>query len=128
MDGIKLELSKVIWPLDLVFGNLRRHTEGRRFIAGGDLNAALLFDEVYWPRGNAEWFGRVGAAGWVDCRARFYDDEQQTFFRKGTGQYQLDHLFVDQNSAAALLSFTVLDGAESLKLSDHAPIQVGLDV
>jgi hypothetical protein len=57
---------------------------------------------VYGPPGNAEWFDYVVEARWVDCRKRFHDEEQQTFFRKGATPDQLDHLSVDPDSAERL--------------------------
>lgn len=126
VDGIKLHLASEIWPLDLIFDDLRRDAEGRRFVIGGDLNASLLFDRNYGPRGNAEFFERVADAGWIDCRAVFYEDEQRTFFQPGKGPYQLDHVFVDAETADRLEAFTVVTDDEYLALSDHAPVVVDI--
>ena len=77
---------------------------------------------MYGPPGNAEWFDYVAEAGWVDCRKRFHDEEQQTFFRKGAAPYQLDHLSVDPDSAERLLEFTVLDNAIQTQLAGQISV------
>ena len=55
-------------PLDVILADLAAHPNGRRFVVGGDLNAALRFDALYPPNsaydGDAEWFSKAAAAGW----------------------------------------------------------------
>ena len=126
VEGIKLQQANEIWPLDLIFDDLRRDAHRRRFVIGGDLNASLLLDSNYGPRGNAEFFERVADAGWIDCRATFYEDEQRTFFQPGKDPYQLDHVFVDAETADHLEAFIVLTDDKYLVLSDHAPVVVDI--
>lgn len=63
--GMGYSTSGKLFPLDVILADLARHTAGRCFIVGGDLNAALRFDALYPPTsalyGNAEWFGKASA-------------------------------------------------------------------
>jgi endonuclease/exonuclease/phosphatase family metal-dependent hydrolase len=119
---------KHILEIELVVADLERLFSGSRFIAGGDLNASLALDANYHPNNpsNARLFANLAEAGFVDLRPRFFEDEQQTWFKAGTGPYQLDHVFADADTEKRVVSWRVIHEAveREPQLSDHAPIEV----
>lgn len=121
---IKLKLNKNIWYADVIFGAIRNLPKGKKpFLVGGDWNTARLFDEVYWPRGNVEFFERMEKHGLYDCVFSQHGKEIQTWFREGDNPYQLDHLFCDENSLTQIQTCEIDQyPAEKLNLSDHAPV------
>lgn len=97
---------------------------GRTFIVGGDFNAARQMDGARHSKGgNQEFFRTIEEAGFVNCVAPSHETEEvQTYFKKGGGPYQLDHLHADRDLAEMLTGCRVLTGpVEELDLSDHAP-------
>lgn len=121
--------SGKVFPLDVILADLAPHTRGRRFVVGGDLNAALRFDALYPPTsvyyGNAEWFGKAAAVGWLALHPKFHAGEQRTLFRPGKDEaFQLDHLFCDRTSWDAAAACDVLQVPYLDELSDHAPVAV----
>ena len=121
--------SGKLFPLDVVLADLAPHTAGRRFIVGGDLNAALRFDALYAPTsvyyGNAEWFGKAAAAGWRAVHPKFHAGEQRTLFRPGKDEaFQLDHLLCDRTTWDAATACEVLRVPYLGELSDHAPLSM----
>lgn len=124
LSGIKLQQNRYVWRADVVFGAVRHLPRlGLPFLFGGDWNTSRLFDQKYGPRGNDEFFNRMGDAGAVDCLRKFHPAEVRTWYRRGDGHYQLDHLFCDVmlvNKLSACSAYP--EPAEILGLSDHAPI------
>lgn len=87
----------------------------KRFIVGGDLNAAPLRDKQI--------FELLSQQGFFDARKKFYDLPQQTFFKDATKPSALDHIFSDAKTHQKLTGWQVLtEVAADLKLSDHAPV------
>ena len=124
--GVALCAPPKVWEVDLVTHDLGHFFEGRRFVAGGDLNASLAFDSRT-RQGNARLFDNLRALGVNDLRAPFFDEEQRTFYGRGQRILQLDHVFGDPVTREAATSWRVLtEPAEELGLSDHAPIEVEL--
>lgn len=96
-------------------------------MVGGDLNSALLFDTNYGYDNNGRLWANLDADGLCDVRTRFQDAEQRTYFKDKRGHYQLDHVFADAATCAEARSWRVIaEPAESLLLSDHAPVEVVL--
>lgn len=118
------------WEIDLIGYELPGVFDTGRFVAGGDLNSSLAMDDVGGAfGGNRELFDNLAGQGFVDCRPRFSPEEQQTWFRKGDRPYQLDHVFADAETEARVIRWDVIrEPAETLRLSDHAPIVVEFDV
>lgn len=103
----------------LLFELLRQ----QRFIVGGDWNNSLLHKKSIGQ--TKERFEKFAESGFMDSRGKFYDEEQQSFFRGGARPSQLDHIFCDGQTFALLSSWTVLvEAATDLALSDHAPILI----
>ena len=112
-----------IWEIDLIAHDLARVFSGRRFVAGGDLNSALLFDAKIGYDHNARLFANLRAMGLVDTRPRHEPDEVQTYFKAGVGAYQLDHVFADACTEARGSDWGVVTPfATTDRMSDHAPI------
>jgi hypothetical protein len=65
---------------------------GRTFVAGGDLNSALLFDTNNGYDNNSQLFLNLAQGGFHDLRTGRSVDEQRTYYKAGKGHYQLDHL------------------------------------
>ena len=117
-----------IWELELYAGELIKVFAGSRFIAGGDINSGLLFDEKYghW-RNNWKLFENLAAHGFIDTRRS--SEEQRTFFQPNRAEYQLDHVFADATTAAAVADWSVWTlPAVELGLSDHAPVVIEIQL
>ncbi len=131
-DGVGCSTSGRLFPLDVILADLAAHTSGRRFVVGGDLNAALRFDALFGPTsvyyGNAEWFSKAAAAGWRAVHPKFHAGEQRTLFRPGKDEaFQLDHLFCDRKTWDAATGCDVLAVPYLNELSDHAPLALDVD-
>lgn len=115
---------KDVWPLYIIFDDLCRLLPGKTFLVGGDLNAARLMDQSpSMAGGNCEFFDKIEASGFHSALAKFHDGEVQTYFKKNSRPYQLDHLYCDEESLKRLSRCRVLDHpVTALNLSDHAPI------
>ena len=125
-EGAGCSTSGRVFPLDLVLADLAPRTIRRRFVVGGDLNAALRFDALYGPTsayyGNAEWFAKAAVAGWRAVNPKFHAGEQRTLFRPGKDEaFQLDHLLCDRRTWDAATACEVLQVPYLGELSDHAP-------
>lgn len=124
-DGILRCNEKEMWQIEVIAHELQPVLAGTTFVFGGDLNSSLLFGDPSEPR----LFANLAAQGFTDLRNRHSAEEQQTFFKAGRRPFQLDHVYSDAATEARCVSWQVLtDVAADLKLSDHAPILVELDV
>lgn len=101
---------------------------GRRFVLGGDFNAARHWGEVY-PSSDQSWFfAELARRGVEDCHWSLHGREVQTFFgRQTVERYQTDHLFADAASLRAVAECVVQDYAAVRGLSDHAPVVLRFD-
>jgi endonuclease/exonuclease/phosphatase family metal-dependent hydrolase len=132
LDGMPLEKvrrchDEKIWQVEVLAAELAELFVGHRFVAGGDLNSALLFDKNNRYDNNARLWANLAADGFHDLRQRFQPLEQRTYFAPGRGPYQLDHLFADAVTCGEALAWTVrAEPAESGLVSDHAPVEVEL--
>jgi len=113
-----------MWEIEPIAAELRPVLNGSRFILGGDLNSARMFDTGDSGE-NARLFDNLHAQGYIDTRPRHSSEEVRTFFKKRTRPLQLDHVFADDLTEASVVSWRVLrEAPELLELSDHAPIEV----
>ncbi len=118
-----------VWETNVIPHELHRLFEGETFLWGGDFNSdPKMDDRPAFAGGNRRIFEIYREAGSYDARARFHETHQQTFFRPGTNNYQLDHVFADEATERRVTRWTV-DSAPATgpePLSDHAPILLTL--
>ena len=103
---------------DLAFTALVRTIGDQPFIIAGDWNTCRKY------RGGPEFFSRTKAHGWIECHT---PPEEQTYFGKSSGMYQLDHAFVDPWTAASVIGCQIDASSVVRGLSDHAPMVIDLD-
>lgn len=104
---------------DFAFNALERLFRGGRFLAAGDWNTSRRFP------GGPEFFSRAVESDWVECHR---EPEEQSYFKKRSGAYQLDHAFCDRQTALLLKSCRVVVDEVVLGLSDHAPLVTELGI
>ena len=102
---------------DLAFTALARTIGDRPFVVAGDWNTCRKY------RGGPEFFSRAKAYGWIECHAL---PEEQTYFGKSAGGYQLDHAFVDQGTADSVIGCQFDASSAVRELSDHALMVIDL--
>jgi len=120
LAGIKLKLSKDVWLLDVLFSFLKTRLPSPLLI-GGDFNYSRLLDEPK-PRGNAEFFDRIAAEGFVSLHRLFHEGDQQTFFHPRRRRHQLDYLYASSSVAGLAKSCHMVSFATIERFSDHVPI------
>lgn len=123
-EQIPRSSASAMWEIEPVVAEPRPVLNGARFVLGGDLNSARMFDTG--DRGeNARLFDNLHAQGYIDTRPRHSPEEVQTYFKKRTRPLQLDHVFADAATETSVRSWSVRrEVAEQLGLSDHAPIEM----
>jgi endonuclease/exonuclease/phosphatase family metal-dependent hydrolase len=102
---------------DFAFTALDGIVKNGRFVVAGDWNTCRKYP------GGPEFFVRAQARGWAECHR---GPEEQSFFGKGSGTYQLDHAFCDQATACSVNSCHIVVGDIVRELSDHAPLVTDL--
>ena len=128
-EVLKTENAKDVWPGDLIWWLTRKLTKStNQVIIGGDWNTSLLFDKVYGPRGNLGFFSRMKETGWFDALKKFSSDEIQTYYKKNSGPYQLDHIFLTEELYKDLKDGRVQNSNQILSASDHAPVLLDFDI
>jgi exonuclease III len=121
--------SKRTWEIEVISHELKALLSDKSFVLGGDLNSSLLLDKIYKRNTNKRLWANLETQGYFDLRLPHSETEQQTFFRKNTQPYQLDHLFSDPATRARSTGWEVLPHVvEELQLSDHAPIVVEISL
>jgi exonuclease III len=115
---------------DVDYALVRRLVEGRRFLVSGDWNIARLWDETHRGTHEADFFTRADADGWIECYQSFHPEgEGRTWYHGNDAPCQLDHAFCDPVTAERLRSCEIVaHPAETLALSDHAPLVVEFDI
>ena len=106
-------------------------TADRRFVVGGDLNAARHWDAVYGGRTHAEFFKALTDNGFHDCHWAQHGREVQSFWGHQTREaYQCDHFFTDRATAdlGQVLNCVVVDNPQVRVLSDHGPLRLELAI
>jgi len=115
---------------DVAYAIFRDCSVGRRFIVGGDWNISPeIWDGVHPGATESAFFDRARSDGWIDAREHLGLDELPTWRQPPFPSYQLDHVFVDRQTADSLRSLEVNSHpALDLGVSDHAPVVVELDL
>lgn len=123
---IKRPRAPVAYRSDVAYAFYRELVRGRRFLISGDWNVARLWDYQYGhPQiHEIDFFDRAHADGWIECYRRLHPEgEGRTWFRGSEPPYQMDHAFCDEETAQTLQACEIDKWpAESLHLSDHAPL------
>jgi exonuclease III len=121
--------GKSIYSLDLILADVSAATRGRRFVIGGDFNAALRYDLFHRyssvGSGYTRWFMKARDAGWRAAHPKFHSGEERTLFRKGLPEgenHQVDHLFTDDTTWDQLTRCDVLHVPYLNEFTDHAPL------
>jgi endonuclease/exonuclease/phosphatase family metal-dependent hydrolase len=118
LEGLRRPNSREVpFVNDFAFTALERMIGDRRFVVAGDWNTCRKF------AGGPEFFVRVKSSGWVECHE---EPEEQSYFRKGTGGYQLDHAFVDAGTGASGMRCQIHSNELVRALSDHAPMVIDI--
>lgn len=113
-----------LWEIEVIASELSAVLKDSHFVVGGDLNSARLFDDNHGDE-NERLFANLHAQGYVDTRPRHSAHEVRTYFKDGRRHFQLDHVFADRDTESAVTAWRVLEEpAQSLGLSDHAPIEI----
>jgi endonuclease/exonuclease/phosphatase family metal-dependent hydrolase len=131
VEGVVLTTpDKSVWEANVIPHELQRLFADETFVWGGDFNSDPRMDERPAFLGGNRWLFDVYAeSGLCDTRARFHDSYQQTYFKAGKGEYQLDHVFADAQTEQRVTCWRVDAGPATQQepYSDHAPILVTLD-
>lgn len=115
--------------LAAVADGLATVASAQRMIIAGDFNAARRFDEVYPGMNYGKFFERMREVGFFECHWRLHGREVQTFWGKQTIEaYQDDHFFVNEDLGAKVTSCSAIDNAVVRRLSDHAPLELVIDL
>jgi len=130
-DGPTLVASVHVGPpnyrkhLRILADELAAVVVGRRFVVGGDLNAARHIDKVYGGRWFTRYFEDLERAHFYDCHWRQHGKEIQSFWgRQAKNPYQCDHLFVDAATGLTSPICGIVDNPVLRDLSDHGPIEL----
>ena len=116
--------------LQPIFAAVKDLSMDRKFVVGGDMNTARLWDEVGGTTRHTGFFKDLEDSGFYDCAWNIHGREVQTFYGKKTNHpFQLDHLFIDNASKNRLKSCEIVEFKEPLSsFSDHVPVVMELDV
>jgi len=98
---------------DLAFEALTRTIGEGQSIVSGDWNTCRKY------AGGPGFFERAKSRGWIECHQ---GPEEQSYFSKRSGAYQLDHAFTDARTAASGVACQIRASDEVRALSDHAPL------
>ena len=114
----------------IVLQKLRKLTAGKRFVVGGDVNAARHWDTVYGGRTHAQFFAALEKCGFHDCHWAQHGREVQSFWgRQAKEPYQCDHIFTDAATGQALIrDCVVIDNPDVRVLSDHGPLRLDVAI
>ena len=129
LTGVKLDLNRDLWVIDLLTAALREreHLATERWIIAGDFNTSETFDACKGgPRGNREFLDRMATLGFTECLRHAQGRLTPTFRnpKGGVVAHQMDHVFVSQALAGHLRACTTgeHDVVFGSGLSDHLPI------
>ena len=101
---------------------------GRRFVVGGDLNAARHWDHVYGGHWFQQFFEDLSTREFYDCHWQVHQKETQSFWgRQAKHPYQCDHVFVDARTSRAVGDCRIIDNPIVRTLSDHGPLHLHLN-
>jgi hypothetical protein len=110
---------------DLIFFELKQLV-GPRFLAAGDWNTGRTQSSA---RAGAEFFDRAHDSGWFEPVWDKFEKEERTWYGKGQGLVQDDHVFCDPALGELVHeAWAAGETASRLRLSDHAPLIVDFNV
>jgi len=122
-------------PLSAAVARLDPFTAKWPVIVAGDFNDTLITRRLDGTRGRSRLARTLARRGLVSawhhhCLARSGMEHEPTFFRlrRFASPHQLDHVFVDRQSAAGLREVRLFGGARWMVWSDHVPLVAELDV
>jgi endonuclease/exonuclease/phosphatase family metal-dependent hydrolase len=128
-DGPTLVASVHVGPpnyrkhLRILADELSAAVAERRFVVGGDLNAARCIDKVYKGRWFTRYFDDLERRHFYDCHWRQHGREIQSFWgRQAKNPYQCDHLFVDAATGRTRPRCQIIDNPAVREFSDHGPM------
>lgn len=99
--------------------------DGRRFVVGGDLNAARHLDDVYGGKWFTRYFEDLAVRQFHDCHWAQHGKEVQSFWgHQAREAYQCDHVFTDSTTAQGVSACAVIDNPDVRALSDHGPLEL----
>lgn len=129
-DGMEVTTRNgKIFETNVLPHELHRLFAGEGFLWGGDLNSDERMDDVSGFSGGNRRVREIWReeAGTVSVRAMFSPQPQQTYFKPGSIRNELDHVFVDETTAPAVVRWRVdPEPATTLGLSDHSALLVDL--
>jgi len=130
LKGIKLELSKSLWPTEILQNGLE-HEEisiENNWVISGDFNNSSTFD-ILWPggpRGCQEIIDRLYALNLKEALFEHHGTLIPTFRNPKGGKiiHQIDHVFISEGLFSNLISSNVMSEFDVFEesLSDHYPI------
>jgi endonuclease/exonuclease/phosphatase family metal-dependent hydrolase len=113
--------------LQALLETLSPFLSGRRFVIGGDFNAARHWDVVYKNNTYGWFFDALKERGFHDCYFGLHGKETQSFWGHNAKEpYQLDHFFIPKSEAASVRDCRIIDNLDTRRLSDHGPILLDL--
>ena len=111
--------------IEIFAHEFKRIVGNAKFVVGGDLNLSLLWDQSTGKNTSRNIFSNLNTRGFHRLGPLTYETEIQTYWKRNSGPFQLDHLFSDSASIKNLDTFTsVPELVTSLNLSDHCPVLV----
>ena len=130
LKGIKLELSKSLWPTEILQNGLE-HEEisiENNWVISGDFNNSSTFD-ILWPggpKGCQEIIDRLYALNLREALFEHHGKLIPTFRNPKGGKiiHQIDHVFISEKLFSNLISSNVMSEYDVFEesLSDHLPI------
>ena len=130
LKGIKLELSKSVWPTEILQNGLE-HEEisiKNNWIISGDFNNSSTFD-ILWPggpKGCQEIIDRLYSLNLKEALFEHHGKLIPTFRNPKGGKiiHQIDHVFISEGLFSNLISSNVMSEFDVFEesLSDHYPI------
>ena len=130
LKGIKLELSKSLWPTEILQNGLEHEVISfeNNWIIGGDFNNSSTFD-ILWPggpKGCQEIIDRLYSLNLKEALFEYHGKLVPTFRNPRGGKiiHQIDHVFLSDKLFSNLIASNVLCkfGVFEESLSDHLPI------
>ena len=100
----------------------------RRFVVGGDLNAARHLDDVNGGRWFTAYFDNLAKRNLYDCHWAQHGKEVQSFWgHQAREPYQCDHFFADGLTSRQVSNCTITDNVIVRGFSDHGPLILDIE-
>ena len=136
MYGLMDEHGYAITTLHRMLSDLTHLFDGKlraggrpQVLLGGDLNASPQYDDIYGTKTHRIFFQRLEAFGLVDCQGVFSNERPRTLrHARSKVPWVNDYIFASKRLAAKVVSHGVVEGPETLHLSDHNPVVVTFEL